>query len=337
MILDQFVPWKDRYTSLVFRKDEFKPTPRGPERKTSHFGVKAAKRGNDVYRVHILKRMGELEKELPDVEYYDPDRVREIQQTQTLFITLTYDPKRVPLHEAWRRVGKDFNRFKSALMARYGRVRCERVGTRGHLVKSCPDCYDLSVSHIRTWEAHASGYPHIHTMLSRPAGSWPVRYRGRQHKKDEKSRAMWRLASWKEKQGIANLWGHGHVDVQGVYNPVEAIGYITKELTKSLWASDDKSLKTLALTWAFNRRIYGISGDLAEAIQPNDLINKCIIQTTLSGNAPGSPVEIVYLGAVSLKMSSGEGDLGPPWHLDFDDLDLTPEVLHTLHSRGAGS
>lgn len=65
-----------------------------------------------------------------------------------VFLTLTYDPKRITCEEAWWRVGQHVCRFLDAL----NKARSRR-GARRRL------------AYFLVLEAHASGYPHIHIVF----------------------------------------------------------------------------------------------------------------------------------------------------------------------------
>ena len=186
------------------------------------FAVKCAKRGNDVYRKRIFRRFKELLELVEKVNFFNPKDRRGDKKTRALFITLTYDIKRCSLDEAWENIGIEFNRFRSYICKKYGKVASFRV-----------------------FEAYANGYPHIHCVLL---------FEDKEFKVFRDKKGKFRV---KEKFAIESGW-HSNIDVQAMGSVGWGFRYLKKYLLKSIDAEnqDPKTLKTLALCWLFNKRAF---------------------------------------------------------------------------------
>lgn len=180
--------------------------------------TKARKRGNELYARETItrfKRVGEAVRKL---------HVRTGRKTTSaLLVTLTYRNNNV---ENWEQVGRDFNLFMSRLRKRYDGVKC-----------------------VRIWEAHKSGFPHIHAVLLFE----------RQRFECFTFRNKLRI---KNKSDFALHWTHGFTDVLGVYNLEGAIGYLLKYLKKTLNRQHPHADITLARLWYHRKRAFSISNDL---------------------------------------------------------------------------
>ena len=249
--------------------------------------VKMAKRGNDVYARRIKKRLGGLD-QVPNINWFNPrDRSRRA-STQALFVTLTY--RRIArVDEAWELVGEDFNRFISALRARYGVIHA-----------------------FRTWEAQRDGYPHVHAVLYFESQSFEAFHHG----------DAWRV---QDKRELEDLWPHGFIDVEALASLRGGIRYVSKYLAKVHRAIEDPeiasnstdetsglsglvsraSIKTMALAWAMGRRAFSVSRGFFDLT--TDLRNSNSGQMSLEG----TPVfKWILVGFWS-------GDLGR-WVVDLD-------------------
>ncbi|GAI54031.1 unnamed protein product, partial [marine sediment metagenome] len=100
---------------------------------------KSIKRCNDVYVKAIKEKMSMFLEQEPRVFF---NREWGVKRTNALSIVLEYDSTKYTLGEAWFNVGIDFNRFLSNLKKQFG-----------------------SISHIRAWQSHDSGMPHIHVII----------------------------------------------------------------------------------------------------------------------------------------------------------------------------
>ncbi len=102
---------------------------------------RSRKRGDANYACHVKRRFYALGNITSDRTFFCL-RDRGNISSPVLFATLEYDANRYDLYECWKRVGEDFNRWKSLVRRKFGKF-----------------------SSVRVWEAHESGYPHIHVAL----------------------------------------------------------------------------------------------------------------------------------------------------------------------------
>ena len=106
------------------------------------FAVKCSKRGNDVYCYRVYRRFKGLASLAEKTVFFNPKDRNLNKTTRALFLTLTYDTKLCSLADAWKNIGKEFNRFMSHVRKLFGKV------------SSC-----------RVFEVFQNGYPHIHCLL----------------------------------------------------------------------------------------------------------------------------------------------------------------------------
>jgi len=198
--------------------------------------IKASKRGNDVYRYLVEKKLGVL-KEIRNIEFFQ-DNLRS-KNTRLLFVTLTYDIKRCDVKSAWENIGKDYHLLYSKLEKEYGKIEA-----------------------FRTWESTNNYYPHVHVLFYFKDKSFPVFVHT-----DKKGKRSFRISK-KDKDCIASFW-HSNVDIQGVDNTRNAIKELTKYITKDLCSK--KGDKTNAMIWNFRKQSYAISKGFVGAISCGDL------------------------------------------------------------------
>jgi hypothetical protein len=257
--------------------------------------VKCSKRGNDVYNWRISKRFRELNA-LKEVVFFNPRG--NVKKTRGLFVTLTFDPKALRLDQLWEHVGVAFNKWITRLRSRYGKIQV-----------------------LRVWEAHKSGYPHIHCLLFFEESEFEVfRYTG-----------VWRI----EEKAFFE-WEYGFVDVEALRSFKEGVNYVTKYLGKlHQWGvtSDigeevtleqgDPSLRslpwrasrlTLSLLWVFRKRCFSLSRSLVDLIATMHNSNSQLGLKVQQVDFEGRKIWIwVRLGSYS-------GSLGgdpPPWSKDL--------------------
>ena len=186
--------------------------------------VKASKRGNDVYRYLVKKRLKPLE-DIPNVTFFKDDWG--VKNTNLLFVTLTYDTKRCDETTAWKNIGIDYHLFCTKLRQEYGHIEC-----------------------FRTWESTGHYYPHVHVLIGFKDKSFPVFIHT-----DKEGKRSFRISK-KDKDKIASFW-HSNVDVQGVDDTKDAIDELTKYVTKDLCS--EKGNKTNAMICLFRRQSYAIT------------------------------------------------------------------------------
>jgi len=215
----------DQY--LVWVQDtKFMILGKKKESEVEYFAVKCSKRGNDVYRSRVSKRFNEVLYGVDDYQFFKRKERGVQKKTRALFITLTWDTKLCSSEEAWNRSSHDFNRFMANVRKRFG-----------------------GVSRVGVYEASSRGYPHIHCILLLDSFEFNV-FRD--------LRGKFRIRS---KGGFERFW-HSFIVVQGMNCIGGGLGYLRKYLLKGCDAerADSKGLLTLALTWAFRKRAFSISG-----------------------------------------------------------------------------
>lgn len=220
-----------------------------------HFAVLLSKRGNSAYVKKTLERFNKLYHRIKKITFFDTKN-HHPQYTPALWITLTYDPKLCTITEAWQNIGKEFNRFKSAIQRKYGKA-----------------------SFLRVFEASKNGYPHIHciTVFQDMLFQAFRQYSRKTH------RYTWRI---QEKRTFEKYW-HSLIDVQAVNSLNAPMKYLKKYLTKSINAqkATQNALNTLALTWKFHKRSFAIGNDLITALRNSNIpLRKHEKQVDLFGN-----------------------------------------------------
>lgn len=111
---------------------------------SDYFALKCSKRRNDVYRQRVYRRFKGLASLADTTVFFNPKDRNLDKKNRAIFLTLTltYDTKLCSLGEAWKNIGKEFNRFMSHVRKYFGKFSCCKV-----------------------FEAFANGYPHIHCIL----------------------------------------------------------------------------------------------------------------------------------------------------------------------------
>jgi len=221
--------------------------------KSDVFAVKCSKRGNDVYRYRVYRRFKGLASLAKKIVFFNPKDRNQNKKTRALFVTLTYDTKLCGFGQAWINIGIEYNRFMSHVRKKFGNVSCFRV-----------------------FEAYENGHPHIHCILL---------FKDKRFKVFRDNKGQFRI---KEKGLIAAGW-RSHTDVKAMSSLGRGLSYLKKYLLKCIDAEnkDSKALKTLALTWLFNKRAFSVSGKfrqmLTDLIKTKHNSNHKTQQTTLEG------------------------------------------------------
>ncbi len=122
-----------------------------------------------------------------------------IKSSNILFVTLTYDIKRLTIRKAWETIGEDFNRWIRNIRKKYGYI-----------------------SYLRCWEATQKGYSHIHVLMLFHDHHFTI------FRKRKGSRWIYRI---KEKAEFEKPY-HIFVDVQAIEKLKKGIKFITKYLSK---------------------------------------------------------------------------------------------------------
>ena len=190
--------------------------------------IKASKRGNDVYRYLVNKKLAPLN-EIRDITFFKDDWG--VKKTNLLFVTLTYDTNRCDVKTAWENIGIDYHLFCTKLRKKYG-----------------------DVEFFRTWESTQNYYPHVHVLIGFKDKSFPV-FINTCKKGKKKGKRSFRIPN-SDKNRISSFW-HSNTDIQGVDNTKNAIQELTKYITKDLCS--DKGNKTNSMIWLFRKQSYAIS------------------------------------------------------------------------------
>lgn len=266
----------------------------------------APKRGNEPYARRVKERFDEVLENMEDIVFFDERNKHSLPKTRALFVTLTYDPKRLDsVDESWIAVSADWNRFITALRKKYGKIQT-----------------------IRCYEAQGNGNAHVHALLLFEENDFSLTY----------LHGKWRLVNYQTKERlIGKYWSRGYVDVLGLPAVKKAVSYIGKYLTKCTKLDEDddyrsKRTKTNALMWIYRKRSFSLSGGLQRYMRRLDLIRPCITQTDFSGE--GVLLRSVEcLGTVVASRKPGyEGKKGPPPPLPYK-IEVLPDDFRRVLSR----
>ncbi|GAH42042.1 unnamed protein product, partial [marine sediment metagenome] len=117
------------------------------------------------------------------------------------------------------------------------------------------------VSYVRVWEAHKSGFPHIHVLLifhehRFRSYLWNGEHRLKVEKKLEK------------------YWPHGINRWRGVYEVKGALKYLSKYMTKALNFEVEGSEINLFKLWVYEKRTFAVSRRLDITRDNSNLIEE---------------------------------------------------------------
>lgn len=224
--------------------------------------VKAAKRGNDVYKMFMEEKFSLIDS-LPPIHFFCEDWGTK--QTPMLFITLTVDPKRYSIDDAYSDISVQTNRFDTLLRQKYGVYKCNKCRTTFQGIKKCPKC-NAARSHItcigsfvkfRVWEVHENGYPHCHVIYYFHKTKFNVfEHFNKVKDSGKKQKRSFRIAN-KHRDAIRHMWPMGHVDIQGVSDTLGAFSEVKKYITKNIWSK--KADLTNAMLTLYRKQAYWIS------------------------------------------------------------------------------
>lgn len=185
-----------------------------------NFFFKCSKRGNDVYKDRLKQRFNFLDRLDPIYFFLDTDKNK---CSPMLFITLTVDPKKYNVDSAWFNISHELHIFDTKLRQAFG-----------NFVK------------FRVWEAHESGFPHVHIAL----------YFNKKWFKVFKHNNKFRITT-KHKKQILSYWAMGNVDIQAVQDTHGAFNEVKKYITKNIWNS--KGDLTNAMVCLHDKQMYSLS------------------------------------------------------------------------------
>jgi hypothetical protein len=201
--------------------------------------IKASKRGNDVYRYIIKQKFKELDK-IQKIEYFRDTFKRK--KTKLLFITLTYDTKASTPVQSWYIIPKLFNKFKSNLTKKFGKIKVFRV-----------------------WESTKEYYAHIHCLIYFEEYEFEV-FEHIAKKGKNKGKLTYRIPYYQSNK-IKEYYPY-NIDIQACESFNKAIDEITKYVGKYLIKDneEDKPTKTNAMIWLTNKQGYSVSKDFFKCI-----------------------------------------------------------------------
>lgn len=199
------------------------------------FAVRGMKRG-DKKHAYIASSSFNRALRLKELHRLQTRTKKSPARTNTLLISLTYSGNTGS--EAYDYVGKDFNRFISALRKAFRRIQI-----------------------VRVWESQERGTPHIHALLTFQDKTWA--YEFRRSKKNHRVRKP-RIFGYKE---IKKYWPY-YSDVQAVEDYERTVWYLKKYLTKQLEHKEDKDILACAHQMIYNNHTYYVPN--------NENINRAI-------------------------------------------------------------
>ena len=303
VLTDLYRYWRDLDEFGVIRKTEI--DPRDYSIKHEYKAIKSSKRGNDVYRWKIKRRLGWMDK-IPNLEFFsDEDVENGSAYTRMLFFTLTYDTNRCDRISAWENVGLEYNRWITRVRSKYGKV-----------------------SVFRVWQTMGNGYPHVHGVMlfeDPKKGSFKVF----KHE-DVDGKISFRV---EEKGDLETSW-HSFVDVVAVRSVKGALRYCKRYMTRENMESSESSAaqpiyangsvkdRDMALMWLYRKRSFAVSEEFRKAL--HDLIalrsnskGKGMAQTLFDGSmAPKREVWYEWIGSFSKSELGIDED--PPWRFNLE-------------------
>jgi len=207
------------------------------------FFMKSPKRGSKLYAKLRESRLKYVAMAMIEQMKITPT------QSNTLFITLTIDPKKVGLINAWINQSKYLSAFIRKLVEQlFG-----------------PDIFYLWTVECQNKKTH---YPHIHLLVKIPK---MLPYHLHISKKNGKIYRTYRLNDYKLVRKIKSLYvikmrgkyeQLGWVDVQAVHSINDAIEYVIKYLYKSILIKEDELATTYLLM--VGRRNWGASRNITQ-------------------------------------------------------------------------
>ena len=195
---------------------------------------RSPKRGDDLYAERVMLKFKWLRQLLDRHVFYDRGIRDGWVESPCLHIVLEYNANRYGLRESYEVCGVDFNRFMSYLRRKFGKV-----------------------SIIRCFEAHDSGYVHIHCL----ALFHNYNFKGKPMINKEGKR-IFRVVG-KDFQKLKKSWRSGYTDFEMVDSVKGGVYYLTKYLSKTVSVKNagEKGVKGLAMCWYSRKRSFSVSGE----------------------------------------------------------------------------
>ncbi len=193
---------------------------------------RSRKHGDEKYAKYVKRRFYVLGQIASSQEFFKL-KDRGAVSSPVLFTTLEYDANRYDLYDCWKKVGVDFNRWLSFIRRKFGKIAT-----------------------VRVWEAHESGYLHIHVAIAFEDytffGGFIRSWRGK---------GKFRVKG-SDFSTLKQSWTHGFSDFVLCNSVKGAFKYAGNYLMKgvSVKEAGSKAVKGLAMCWVFRKRSFSISG-----------------------------------------------------------------------------
>jgi len=220
-LTEEYLSWVERPAYILLQQLDPKHNKPIPNK---YKVIRGAKRGDSQYARKTLNRFNTLEDKAKKLKLQCSPRF-----TQALFIGFTYAKQK---DSNWKRVTSDWAKFMSRLRRRHGKIQ-----------------------QVRMLEAHKSGFVHLHAIIIFETRRFNLKKWYSRHREKH----IYILRSEKQRQALKDLWPHGNMDIEGVYNLHGAIGYLTKYMTKLLTMELEHSAPHLAKLWVYRKRTYSVS------------------------------------------------------------------------------
>ena len=270
-------------------------------------GVKAAKRGNDVYARRMDEKLAFLDRikktRLFDVSDFKVDhRVR----TQLLWVTWTWDSKICTLDESWRRSYKDLHRWKANIENRYGKIE-----------------WIVFPQTFPARNGSAFGYFHAHGVILMNEAQFSV---VPSMENDDEGREIlrFRISDDERKEFREQGKWHSFIDVQALSSVQAAANYCRKYAQKVCSGSSDKAMINNSVAWIYRKKGFTLTHGFRQKL--HDLIEllqdrKTSFQVDLHGERVQEWVWecLGVFSATDLHVNYGE------WTVPID-----PERAHAL-------
>jgi len=211
----------------------------------------------EVFNRFSPKYVNDLRKHLKPLNDFDDvtinwshkgeKRQTSIDLTKSVFLTLTYDPEKVPTKEiAWKNINKDWNRFYTHL----SKILGERI------------------PFFKVPESQQNGYPHLHVIFF--GVDWLL-WNGT----NEDYKRLQKRIDKSQEQSLINIWKKGYPYVNKTKKGKQVrqpLTYALKQLEKTTGERKphDKGYLTQAMLWFFNIHTYDMSTCLSQWLDEMD-------------------------------------------------------------------
>ena len=157
---------------------------------------------------------------------------------QGVLLTLTYDPSKIDVWDAWGNVGNDCRCFmKNLNKTRKSYYKKEK--------RKVP-----RLSYFRVVEAHKNSFPHVHYYFPNLKWLW-------HHSKGK--RGTKKNSYGGDINGVFEIWGHGRTEVKLARGGGKVANYVTKYLRKFDLDNED----AMMFMWLNGTRLFSFSRDFS--------------------------------------------------------------------------